>query len=138
MKNNVVREYLIGGSTVRQMWIGYRPHGDGKGEEEAIAIQTERGPGAHGSVLSPKAMVSFRPHKFTYSVIDGVARIEKMEQEPPGWFDRLCQDLGCEWFVPMARRMAEGEHVALEEIQASYLAHNGKPMPCGTWGVIFE
>jgi hypothetical protein len=83
-------------------------------------------------------MVGHRPYVSGDGAVNGIIQTEKIEQEPPGWFNRLCQDLGCEWFVPMAQRMAEGEHVALEEIQASYLAHNGKPMPCGTWGVLFE
>jgi hypothetical protein len=36
------------------------------------------------------------------------------------------------------KRVAEGKHVPLEEIQAAYLAYNGKPMPCGKWSHSFQ
>jgi hypothetical protein len=38
----------------------------------------------------------------------------------------------------MVKRMAAGEDVPLEEIQAAYLAHNGQPMPCGEWSKLFR
>jgi hypothetical protein len=81
-------------------------------------------------------MLEYRP--YIYPVIDGRIVSGKLELAPPGWFERKCREADCEWFIQMAKRMAEGEHVPLEEIQAAYLAHNGKSMPCGKWSQLFQ
>jgi len=58
--------------------------------------------------------------------------------EEKDWFENRCKEANCEWFVPMVKRMAAGENVPLEEIQAAYLKHNGQPMPCGEWAKLFR
>ena len=74
---------------------------------------------------SPKELdyVEFPPELF----LQGVARRRFLERN------------GASWFVPMVERMAAGEKVSLEEIEAAYREHNdGKEMPKGTWGELFR
>jgi hypothetical protein len=39
----------------------------------------------------------------------------------------------CDWFVPIVKRMAAGETVPHRDIEAAYLAHNGRPLPHGPY-----
>ncbi len=121
------------------MWIGYRPEIAGNDLPEAVCFQFGLGPGAQGSVLTPKQMLDYCYGHTVWKQVDGQRRFAGYVKEPPGWFERKCREANCEWFVPPVKRMAAaGEHVALEEIQAAYLAHNGKPMPCGKWRELFR
>jgi hypothetical protein len=134
-------EYLVGQGSVdpnQTIWVGYRPRGE-RNSEEAVCVSV--GPICRDSetyVLPPAKMLERRPFIQVGSVINGRWQTSKSEQESPGWFGRKCHEANCEWFVPMVKRMAGGEHVPLEEIQAAYLAHNGKPMPCGDWIELFR
>lgn len=71
---------------------------------------------------------------------DDLKDIKKVEFPPnlflQGAFRRkLLERNRAEWFVPMVERMAAGEDVTLDEIEAAYREHNGgKEMPKGTWG----
>lgn len=86
-----------------------------------------------GPTLTPKAMLDYRPY-----VPHKVGDKTTFEQDSPGWFERKCVEANCSWFVPLAKRMAAGEKVPIEEIQTAYKSHNdGQEMPCGALGKSF-
>ena len=116
------------------MWIAYHP------ERQTVSICQEAvvGPGAHGATFSPEEIITYRPYTATTTVVNGMVRILKAEQEPPGWFQRICHKCHCEWFLPFVERMAAGEKIQIEEIQAAYFAYNGKAMQCGRLDEIVE
>ena len=97
------------------------------------------GRGGDCTTKPPGRILEHRPHIFHDAMVDGELKTMSIEQEPPGWFERKCAEAGCSWFVPFVRRMAAGEDVPLEEIQAAYREHNeGREMPSGTWGSLFR
>jgi len=133
-------EYQVGfgcGAPGPSVWVGYRPRNSISGQEEAIIVQLGEGPHCEEKTLSPREMLQFNYKTVLWREVEGERRFGGIAEDPK-WFEKKCKEAGCEWFVPMARRMAVGEHVALEEIQVSYLARNGKPMPCGTWIELFR
>jgi hypothetical protein len=71
-------------------------------------------------------------------VVEGVIQNTGFELAPPGWFERKCQEANCQWSLPMAKRMSEGECVPVEEILEAYLKHNGGAAPCGKWSQLFH
>ena len=54
------------------------------------------------------------------------ACITKFADEP--WFRRLFRDANAEWFIPFIERMAAGEKVPFEEIEARHIELFGKPL----------
>lgn len=125
--NNPKQKYLIG-FTVRNLWpvwIGYCPQSYDNEEELSVCIGEGRV--GFGAVKPPKEMLEFIYGQTISKEINGKVVIERRD-EPPGWFERECREANCEWFIPLARRMAQGEKGLLEEVKAAYLAHNGKPI----------
>src|SRR5436189_6343861 len=111
-------EYQSGYATTgsaESIWIGYRAEADGR---HAIYVQEGVGRAAEGSVRSPAEILAFRPVA-PHTTISGGEIRTAFEQEPPGWFERKCKEANSEWFVPFVQRMAGGESVPLEEIQAA-------------------
>jgi hypothetical protein len=132
-------EFVIGATDSREpkTWVGYRIGSQAVAEVVCVSL----GSIARDSdtyVLSPAEMLEHRPYVLVGHVMDGIWRTNRAEREPPGWFERKCREANCEWFVPFVKRMADGEAVPLKEIEAAYLAHNGKPMPCGKWSELFR
>ena len=117
--------------------IGYRPAGTGWSSETEIIAQFDDGPGSSGSTISPSRMLQFKHHEVKWIEENGQRKFGGLDIEE-NWFEHRCKEANCEWFVPMVKRMATGEDVPLEEIQAAYLAHNGQPMPCGEWSKLFR
>ena len=75
-----------------------------------------------------------QPPKFRWS-----GTPPKMEYEEPGWFGRLLEASDCGWFLPFARRIADGEWVNPVEINAEYMKyHGGQPMPSGDYVDLFR
>ena len=141
MKNNAIDSCIVGYNPGRvtptwivPIWIVYHP----ANQKVSICTEAGIGPGAHGATYSPETILTYRPYVTTRVVVDGVLRILKSEQAPPGWFERTCRECNCEWFFPLVKRMASGEQVQLQEVQDAYLAHNGKPLPSGTWHELFR
>ena len=98
-------------------------------EDRKIAIADGWSPHDHGSVLTPARMMAYQPYK--HEMEDGKHLIE---QEPQGWFDRRSVMLGCPWFPPLVRRMADGEVIEFDEIRDAYRAHNhAQDIPTGKW-----
>jgi hypothetical protein len=123
---------------IKPMWITYRPVETQAGVDKHISVYIGSGRFDWAKMASPQEILKFRPYHFFDKIVDGQSVADRMEQEPPGWFERKCREANCEWFVPMVKRMAAGEDVPLEEIQAAYLKHNGQPMPCGEWAKLFR
>jgi hypothetical protein len=48
--------------------------------------------------------------------------------EKPTWFRRLFRDANAEWFIPFIERMAAGEKVPFEEIEARHFELFGEPL----------
>jgi hypothetical protein len=133
-------EYLIGygrTSDNTPMWIGYRTLPRGGNSDDEVAVGIGEGPGSEGFVLPPKRVLEFEYGRTMWDLVNGKPQYRGYVKEPPGWFERKCREANCEWFVPMVKRMAAGERVPLEEIQAAYQVYNGKPMPCGSWTTLF-
>jgi hypothetical protein len=121
------------------MWISYLP--DGTRWESGTFLDIQISQGRHATVvtLPPSKMLEFRLSIYGVEFVDGQRMIDVCGKEPAGWFERMCAEANCEWFVPLAKRMAAGEAVPLKEIQSAYRHHNGgKEMPCGDWGVLFS
>ncbi len=98
-------------------------------DTKRIAIADGWSPHDHGSVLSAGELLTRQWHRQT--VVDGRVIFQP---EPPGWFERRCALLRCSWFYDLARRMAAGEDVAIEEVKQAYRAHNdGRILPTGMW-----
>lgn len=128
-------EYLIGKGANKHgipVWVGYRV--DGKGDPE-VAVCMHAGRHADGPVLPPEQMLEFAPRIYCVREVDGKKELwPTNEHEPSGWFGSKCAEANCSWFVPLVERMATGEEVALEEIEAAYREHSGgKEMPRGIW-----
>jgi hypothetical protein len=134
-------EYLIGIAPRpygNYLCIGYCPWNSNE-RTPLIAIRIGKGRNSESWCLSPSRILERRPHIFHYEVVEGVAKMVKIAEEPPGWFARRCAETKCEWFVPFVERMAAGEEVPLEEIQAAYRIHNeGQEMPSGSWNTLFK
>jgi hypothetical protein len=105
-----------------------------RAEDNAIALVAGPGPYDDNSVSSAASWLERRPFLrwfYAEKVAGGI--------EPPGWFERECSAGGFGWFVPIAKRIAAGEKVSLEEITTTYAAHNrGRAMPHGTVSQLFE
>ena len=94
-----------------------------------VFVETWQDGSAEGPTLPPNEMLNYHPYVRQRSNESSSSKVT-YDQESPGWFERKCRQANCEWFVPFVKRMAIGEEMPLKEIQAAYLAHNGKPMPC--------
>jgi len=94
------------------------------------------GPNGHYEGGSVEASVWLQRRPSTFDLVDS----QIVENRPePGWFERLCREVGCAWFVPIAQRLAAGENVPLEEIQCTYsLHHHGAHMPQGDLTDLFK
>lgn len=134
-------EYLVGkGQNLNgsPIFIGYRPKDGGLPDHpEMVAAQVGHGPANIGLAVSASSMLAFKNCQPRWVEEDGKRKFRGTIEEE-NWFVHRCKEANCEWFVPMVKRMAGGESVPLEEIQAVYLAHNGKPMPCGEWSKLFR
>jgi hypothetical protein len=80
------------------------------------------GPSPHDEGGSREASFWLTHRPTTYELVDGKYI---GTQAAAGWFDRFCVEIGCGWFIPMARRLARGEDVPVSEIKATYAAHHG-------------
>lgn len=109
--------------------VGYLPPGPDTSPDGLISVSIGEGPGSQGGAIPPKKMLEFRYGRLVWKEVDGKLRFQGEVKEAPGWFERFCRQANCEWFVPVVKRMAAGENVPLQEIQSTYLAHNGKPIP---------
>ena len=115
-------------------WYGISIVACSTSDTNRIAIADGWSPHDHGSTLAAAEILQRQWHR--QSVKDG--RVV-FEPEPPGWFERRCAFLQCSWFHNLARRMAAGEHVTVEEIQQAYRVHNdGRSIPTGTWDQLRE
>jgi hypothetical protein len=132
-------EYQIGKGFMNRIpiWVGYKPAANDIDCPEAIVVAMDEGRHRDGKCLSAKGMLEFRWRSDIWIESPNGRRYggEKVESD---WFKHKCKEANCEWFVPMVERMADGETVPIEEIQAAYIAHNGRPMPCGKWQELFR
>ena len=74
-----------------------------------------------GPCLEPSRILEWAPSMFFNKSVDG----KRWESGPPGWFRRQCEAAGCLWFYGLVERMAAGEEIPIEEIQAAYRENNG-------------
>ena len=81
----------------------------------------------------PCKMLEFSPQIFRDELVHGKVKSVHCGEETPGWFERKCEGAGCTWFMPYARRLAAGEKVRLDEIQAASKKHHGREMPRAGW-----
>ena len=96
---------------------------------DAPLIGLFQGPTGHDEGGATDAATWLKRRPPTFEKVKG--RVVE-EVPPPGWFERLCQESGCSWFVPILHRLAGGEEIPLEEIQrACAAAKNGARMPEG-------
>lgn len=133
-------EYVIGqgrDSYHEPLWVSYVPRAGIQGVR--ICVQEGVGPHARSWMESPAEMFDARRLQWDVVEKNGIPTMTNPRLQRPGWFERKCAEAGCSWFVPFVRRMAAGEEIPLEEIQAAYREHNeGKEMPSGTWGSLFR
>ena len=105
--------------------------------EPMVVVQDNRGPASENWEFSLPQAAGFTPKSVRYEPSEGGVRFREVIQEPSGWFERKCAEANCGWFAVLAKRIASGEPVRLEEIDAAYVAHNGKPIPCGRWDELY-
>lgn len=139
--NKITNEHLVGQGRVANgdpVWIGYRTgERTSSGWPKGILAQVGVGPTALSLVVPASKMLTFKNIHEEWVINDGKSKCIGLVDEKD-WFEHRCKEANCEWFVPMVKRMAAGEDVPLAEIQAAYLQHNGKPMPCGEWSKLFR
>ena len=131
-------EYVIGHAKDEfgePIWIGYRPTGPAWKPGPAVCVQIGIGPTGESFVRTPQEMLNFKPH--THDSSDGRMESAPSGQDSPIWFQCKCKQAGCEWFASLVIRMAAGENVPLEEIEALYVAQNGQAIPQGRWSRLF-
>lgn len=106
-------------------WILFFPAEPEKDKKKVIAVGhgTNRN-NPQGPCLEPKKMLEFLMGKSIWKEVDGKMKFFGCEYEPPGWFYRQCEAAGCLWFYSMVERMAAGEEISIEEIQAAYRENN--------------
>jgi hypothetical protein len=134
------RQYQIGhgfDAYGEPVWVGYQPAEPGGSVPEIVSVKLHRGRDAEGPSAPPEDILQFR-NTTSIWIEEGGKRKFGGLKEDPNWFENRCREAGCEWFVPMVKRMAAGEHVTLDEIETAYALHNGKPMPCGEWRSMFQ
>ncbi len=99
-----------------------------------VTIVEDPAPHSHATEMDLPAMFAYQPSK-PWVHDDG----QMIEFEPPGWFERICQASGCEWFLSIARRLVNGECVTSADLTSAYsLNHRGEPMPQGTIAQLFK
>src|SRR3954454_1868957 len=99
--------------------------------EPRIFVQLNLGPPSEDWDFAVNEALQYTLRTTQHAQVDGVVRFVGIVSEPPGWFERKCAEANCQWFVPIVKRMAAGENVQLQEIEASYLTYNGSPLRHG-------
>jgi len=95
------------------------------GDDNKVSLIEGPSPHYPSGVKSLREWFSFQPRYLVTN--EGKNRIVV---EAPGWFERICQEAGCAWFLPLAKQIAEGAAISTEEITEVYASHHqGRPMP---------
>ncbi len=94
------------------------------------------GPTAH--YHSPvKAMNDWFHFQPRYVAHEGGKKV--ILEEAPGWFERSLRNAGCDWFLPIAKRIALGERVPVKELLTVFSNNNGgREMPHGSINFLFR
>src|SRR6187551_83111 len=102
-------------------------------DDQRVTLFEGPSPHFHSPVKSIEAWFEFQPK---YVVTQEGKN--SLVVEPPGWFERKLKESHCDWFLPIARRIAIGERVPIEEITAAYSgSHDGQSMLHGSIEELF-
>jgi len=145
MSNNSasdLTEYLVGkgvspdGLAIR---ITYTPaHPFFHDSKERVAVIVGQGVHSEGPCVPAERILKFEKTREVWNRQGEKPVFEGFVKEPPGWFERKCQEAHCEWFIPFVEKIASGECVTIEEIPKAFFYHNKSMMPSSSWGNMHE
>lgn len=130
--------YLLGHGTTSAGVPVYVALKDPELRVPIILVQLERGPTSENWELSATKMLGFSPVGAKFATVAGRVRFVGVERAPADWFKSKCKEANCEWFLPFVERIAKGEQIRLEEIEAAHRMYNGKPLPRGKWNALLD
>lgn len=130
--------YLLGHGTTSAGVPVYVALKDLELRDPIILVQLERGPTSENWELPATEVLEFSPIAVRFETVADTVGFVGMERAPVDWFKSKCKEANCEWFLPFVERIAKGEQIRLEEVEATHRMYNGKPLLRGKWNALLD